>query len=57
MFTFLFHHKLNRLDGRTSSVVLVVACILAGVGGRSKTTLFFIMCGRRAGAAGHGGDT
>ena len=30
--TFLFHHKLNRLDGRTSSVVLVVSptkvCIL-----------------------------
>ena len=29
---FLFHHKLNRLDGRTSSVMLVVsstkACIL-----------------------------
>ena len=32
VFTFLFHHKLNHLDGRTSSVVLVVsptkACIL-----------------------------
>ena len=32
VFTFLFHHKLNRLDGRTSSVVLVVlptkACIV-----------------------------
>ena len=30
--TFLFHHKLNRLDSRTSSIVLVVsptkACIL-----------------------------
>ena len=42
---FLFHHKLNRLDGRASSVVLVVsptkACILGRVGGRSKTTLFF----------------
>ena len=25
VFTFLFHHKLNRLDGRTSSVVLVVS--------------------------------
>ena len=43
---FLFHHKLNRLDGRASSVVLVVlptkACILGRVGGRSKTTLFFL---------------
>ena len=42
---FLFHHKLNRLDGRASSVVLVVsptkACILGRVGGRSKTTMFF----------------
>ena len=32
VFTFLFHHKLNRFDGRTSSIVLVVsptkACIL-----------------------------
>ena len=43
---FLFHHKLNHLDGRASSVVLVVsptkACILGRVGGRSKTTLFFL---------------
>ena len=43
---FLFHHKLNRLDGRASSVVLVVsptkACILGRVGGRSKTTLFLL---------------
>ena len=43
---FLFHHKLNRLDGRASSVVLVVsptkACILGRVGGRSKTTFFFL---------------
>ena len=43
--TFLFHHKLNLLDGCASSVVLVVsptkACILGRVGGRSKTTLFF----------------
>ena len=42
---FLFHHKLNRLDGRHSRFVLVVsptkACILGRVGGRSKTTLFF----------------
>ena len=27
VFTFLFHHKLNRLDGRTSGVVLVVSRI------------------------------
>ena len=36
---------IHRLDGRASSVVLVVsptkACILGRVGGRSKTTLFF----------------
>ena len=56
-FTFLFHHKLNRLDGRASSVVLVVsptkACILGRVGRRSKTTLFFtayIHCTWPAGA-------
>ena len=46
VFTFLFHHNLNRLDGRTSSVVLVVsptkACILGEYAAvRSKTTLFF----------------
>ena len=45
MFTFLFHHKLNRLDGRTSTVVLVVtptkACILGeSAAVRSKTTLY-----------------
>ena len=43
---FLFHHKLNRLDCRATSVVLVVsptkACIQGRVGGRSKTTLFFL---------------
>ena len=62
---FLFHHKLNRLDGHASSVVLVVsptkACILGRVGGRSKTTLFFYslytlyVAGRRG--RGHGGGT
>ena len=39
---FLFHHKLNRLDGRTSSIVLVVyqSLYTREVGGSSKTTLF-----------------
>ena len=59
---FLFHHKLNRLDGRTSSVVLVVsptkACILGRVGGRSKTTLFFYSLYTLyvAGGRGHGAE-
>ena len=64
---FLFHHRLNRLDGRTSSVVLVVspdsvsptkACMhTRGVGGRSKTTFFFLQLIYLAGARGHGGVT
>ena len=55
----LFHHKLNRLDGRASSIVLVVsptkACILGRVGGRSKAAvlrqrfkLIYIVRGRPA---------
>ena len=59
---FLFHHKLNRLDGRASSVVLVVsptkACILGRVGGRSDNVVFlqliYIVRGRPARARPRG---
>ena len=44
--TFLFHHKLNRLDGRASSVVLVVsptkACILGEEAAVLRQRCFFL---------------
>ena len=45
-FNFLFHHKLNRLDGHTSSIMLVVsptkACVLGELAAVLRQRCFLI---------------